>query len=180
MIILRFLIALFIALCGLAIYLFVHLGLSKPVTVTVEERGPFHFLYQTHLGAYHDIGPKITAVEEFAREQKIECPKTFGEFLDDPGAIEQDRLRSKVGCIVNDKPSVALPEGFSYELRPASQYAVGHFEGSPAIGPFKVYPKVKEYILTERLKASGAVIETYLIRGEKVTTEFLFPVELNR
>lgn len=180
MIILRFIVTLIIALIGLATYLFFYLGVNKPVTVELDERGPFHLLYKNHLGAYHEIGPVINAVEAWAAEQKIECPLTFGEYLDDPDAVDQDRLHSHAGCILTAKPSVAWPDGFTYEERPRQHYAIGHFGGSPAIGPWKAYPKIKEFIETRRLKSGGAVLETYLIRGDKVTTEFLFPVEVTR
>lgn len=177
MIILRFIVTLIIALLGLGVYLFIHLGVNKPVSIEVESRGPFHLVYKNHLGAYHEIGPVISAVESWAAAQHLDCPLTFGEYLDDPDAVDQDRLHSRGGCVLKEKPSVELPEGFTYEERPAIKYAVGHFEGSPAIGPWKVYPKIKEFIETQRLKSTGTVLETYLIRGDKVTTEFLFPLD---
>lgn len=180
MIILRFVVSLIIALFGLAAYLFFYLGVNKPVSVELEERGPFHFIYKNHLGAYHEIGPVISAVESWAAEKHLDCPLTFGEYLDDPDAVDQDRLHSRGGCILNEKPSLELPEGLTYEERARKHYAVGRFEGSPAIGPWKAYPKIKDFIETRRLKASGTVLETYLIRGDKVTTEFLFPVEVIR
>ncbi len=180
MILLRFIGLCITLLIGLAIYLFFYLGVSKPVIITTEVRGPFYFLYKTHLGAYHGIGPIITEVEKWAHEQNLECPKTFGEFLDDPNSVDQDRLRSHAGCLLTKPLSIPIPPDFAFEERKKGSFAVGRFEGSPAIGPFKAYPKIREYIQTQRLKSNGAVVETYLIQGQKVTTEFLFPVEVPR
>lgn len=163
---------------SLAAYLYFYLGFTQPVEITVEERGPLVLVYRLHLGAYHQIAPAIIEVEKWARDNGVACPKTFGEFLDDPASVDQDRLRSHAGCVVEKEVAVTLPEGFNQEVRPKRHYVVGRFSGSPSIGPIKVYPKVKDYLQTQRLKsASLAVIETYLIRGENVTTEFLFPIE---
>ncbi len=53
----KFLLALFVGTLGLFAYLYVYLGISKPVTITVAERGPFLMVYKEHHGAYHQIGP---------------------------------------------------------------------------------------------------------------------------
>jgi hypothetical protein len=165
-----------LATSALFIYLYFYLGMTKPVVIDVGERGPFVMVYKEHLGAYHQINATIEAVENWAKDHDLRCELTFGEYLDDPSAVEQDRLRSRGGCIFALRPPVPLPAEFTLEERPAKKYVIGKFEGAPSAGPFKVYPKVREYIELQRLKQSGAVIETYLIRGEKVTTEFLFPL----
>jgi AraC family transcriptional regulator len=173
----KFLGALALTAIGLFIYLYFYLGMTKPVKIETGERGPFIMVYKNHMGAYHYIGPVIAAVEKWAADNNLRCELTFGEYIDDPASVDQDRLRSRGGCIFSVKPPVPLPEGFVAEDRPKQRFVIGTFEGSPSVGPFKVYPKVQDYIQTRRLKQSGAVIETYLIRGEKVTTEFLFPLE---
>jgi hypothetical protein len=165
-----------LAASGLFIYLYFYLGMSKPVVIEVGERGPFTMVYKNHFGAYHQINTTIQAVENWAKDNNLRCELTFGEYLDDPSAVEQDRLRSRGGCLFAAKPPVPLPEDFTLEERPVKKYVIGKFDGAPSAGPFKVYPKVREYIEVQRLKQSGAVIETYFIRGEKVTTEFLFPL----
>lgn len=173
----KMLLSLLIVLSSLAIYLYIHLGVSNPVTVETGTRGPFVMIYKNHTGAYHEIGPVIAAVENWAKENDLRCDLTFGEYIDDPAAVDQDRLRSRGGCLFEQRPPIPLPEEFSVEDRPEHRYVIGHFAGSPSVGPFKVYPKVREFIDSQRLKQKGAVIETYLIRGKKVTTEYLFPLE---
>jgi len=165
------------SLIALLIYLYFYLGFFLPVTIVIEDRGPLHMIYKAHSGAYHHIGPVIEAVEKWSHEQRLRCTLTFGEYLDDPAAIDQDRLRSRGGCLYNTLPNVQLPEDFAAEVRPKKSYVVAQFNGSPSIGPFKVYPKVEEFLQTRRLKQNGPVIETYFVHGEKVTTEFLFPID---
>lgn len=173
----KMLLSLVIVLSALGVYLYIHLGLSSPVTVEIGSRGPFFLVYKNHTGAYHEIIKSISEVESWAKDNNLRCELTFGEYLDDPAAVDQDRLRSRGGCILDNPPAAPLPEELSSEARPKHQYVIGHFAGSPSVGPFKVYPKVRDFIETQRLKQKGAVMETYLIRGEKVTTEYLFPLE---
>ena len=171
------LLGLFAFVLSLAVYLYFYLGFYKPVDVALERRGPLYFLYKTHTGAYHQIGPAISAVENWTHEHKVPCEKTFGEYLDDPQAVDQDRLRSRGGCVLSG-PLNSPPAEFQYEQRPEREYVVARFSGSPAIGPFKVYPKAKQFISEKRLKSAEGAIEVYLVRGDKVETEYLFPIEV--
>lgn len=168
---------LLLAVLSLMTYLYFYLGFTKSVNIQVEQRGPFVLVYRNHIGAYHMIGPTIEAVEQWAKDQNLRCALTFGEYLDDPAALDQDRLRSRGGCLFQSlPPTLTLPTDMMREERPQRRYVVGRFEGSPSIGPFKAYPEIQKYIETHRLKNEGAVMETYFIQGDKVVTEFLFPV----
>jgi AraC family transcriptional regulator len=173
----RYLIAVvFVSLLTLGGYLYYYLGFYKPIEILEAERGPFHFLYQEHAGAYHEIGPTIAAVEKWALANNIYCAMTFGEYLDDPSAVDQDRLRSHGGCVLNARPE-KIPDDMKYEEREALKYVIGRFEGSPSIGPFKVYPKIKKHIEERRLKTSTSSLELYRVSGKQVTTEILFKIE---
>lgn len=167
----------FLSLVGvilaLAGYLYVHLGIGMPVDIEVVERGPLQMIYKEHRGAYHEIVPVINEVEKWVNDQGLRCLQTFGEYLDDPNAVDQDRLRSHGGCILGVKMA-DLPDGFHFEERERRSYVVAHFSGSPAVSPFTVYPKVKAFIERERIKTLGAVIEIYTVEGDKVHTEYLF------
>lgn len=171
-----FILTLLAAALILAGYLFYYLGYYKPVQITIEDRPAMHLLFKNHLGAYHGIGNLLQEVESWTMKSKIDCPKTFGEFEDDPQAVDQDRLRSRAGCVLN-LPVTGDTAPYLQETRAARTYVVARFEGAPGIGPFKVYPKVQDYFQEQRLKSAGAVIEVYSVNGSQVTTEFLFPAE---
>lgn len=158
---------------GLAVYLYFYLGGYKPVDIAVEKRGPQILLYKNHVGAYHEIGPTIQAVESWALAQHLLCPTTFGEYLDNPESVDQDRLRSRGGCVLTKKPE-QVPPDWTVEERPSRRFVVAHFTGSPSIGPFKVYPKVKKYLAENRLTSSEATMELYMVNGSSVMTEYLF------
>lgn len=171
------LLSLLVVLLTGAAYLYVHLGVSSPVVISEGLRGPLILLSKNHFGAYHQIGPVIEEVERWALGRGLNCRMTFGEYLDDPAAVDQDRLRSRGGCVLTARTSESPPEAFELIERPERRYVIARFEGSPSIGPFKVYPKVEQYMQERRLKTSDAVIETYVIHGQGVTTEYLFPLE---
>ncbi len=170
--------SLFVGLIFMAVYLWNYLGMDRSVQISKGQRGPFLMLYKKHMGAYHHIMPTISAVEKWATDNGASCSVTFGEFLDDPAAVDQDRLRSRGGCflrapLAQDKN---LPEGFAFESREPRQFVIARFSGAPSVGPFKVYPEVEDYLETHRLKKDGAVIEVYHVNGSQVETEYLFPI----
>lgn len=160
----------------LAVYLYVYLGVSKPVEVRLEKRGPYELLFKDHRGPYHQIGASLKEIENWALAHNVRCPQTFGEFLDDPESVDEDRLRSHAGCVLADRLATAPPE-YQSQHRPEKLYAVGRFQGSPAIGPYKVYPRVRAFLDEQRLKSSAPVIEMYTVNGDNVTTEYLFAVD---
>ena len=160
----------------LAVYLYFYLGIYRPVTVTLEPRGPFYLVFKPHLGPYHQILPVIHEVETWASGHHLNCQTTFGEFLDDPQTVDEDRLRARAGCVLT-APLPAPPADFEYQARAERTYAVGHFAGSPAIGPYKVYPKVQTFLEEHRLKSSSPIIEVYTVKGEDVLTEYLFAID---
>lgn len=170
-----FLIAVVLAVTTLGLYMASYLGAFKGVDISESEQGPFKLVYKDHTGSYHKIVSAIEQVEAWARENKIDCTQSFGEYLDDAKTVEESRLRSRGGCIVTEVPQV-LPEGFQYRELPARRYVVATFEGSPGIGPLKVYPKVEDFMKERTLTIEGPVIEIYVIHNQKaMTTTYLFP-----
>ena len=62
-----FLLSLVIVGSSLAVYLYFYLGVSKPVDISCEKRGPLNLMFKSHSGAYHEIGETIRAVEPGCR-----------------------------------------------------------------------------------------------------------------
>ncbi len=166
-----------VIVCGIAgfiIYLYTHLGLSQPVEISRGPAGPLLLLFKQHRGPYHEIGPVIREVELWALNKNIPCSKTFGEYLDDPEAIDQDRLRSNGGCVLTVLPNGMAPDGFNVSRVPEKEYVIAKFQGSPAVGPLTVYPAVKKYFAENRLVYPPTVLEIYTVNGSDVVTEYLF------
>lgn len=171
-----FLVAVLLVVITIAVWLFYYLGAFKSVDITETERGPMKMIFKEHTGSYHKIVTVIEEVEKWAKENKIDCTESFGEYIDDANVVEEARLRSRGGCIVNEIPA-QLPEGFKSREIPVRKYVQAVFEGSPGIGPIKVYPKAETYMKDRQLSMDGAVIEIYVIHSEKaMTTTYLFPI----
>jgi AraC family transcriptional regulator len=170
---------------GIATYFSLYLGAFKPVVLAEKTEGPLTLIYKVHIGAYHKIVPTLDEVQAWVESQKLVCQRTFGEFLDDPRVNEEGRLRANVGCVIENSTAnlpvplpTLYPEGFKHDVRPAKKYVTAVFEGSPAIGPSKVYPKVEEYFEAKNSKQAGPAIEIYEIHSQKaMTTTYLFPME---
>lgn len=160
---------------SLIAYLAVHLGFFEPVRITEEIRGPYHLLFEDHRGSYFKIAELIDRVERDVKSKNLDCGKTFGEYFDNPSEVDEDRLRSRAGCL-NENPYPATPPYQSAEL-PAQKFVVAHFNGSPAIGPWKVYPKAKAYIEQHHLNRRGESLEIYSRSGESISTEYLFGLD---
>jgi AraC family transcriptional regulator len=167
-----------VTVAGLVGALLFRLGTFKEVTVSEGNKGPYKIVFKNHVGAYHKIVPVIESVEKWAKENGESCHLSFGEFLDDPDKVEEDRLRSIAGCMVEKTWDFVLPAGFGFRELPSRFYVIAEFEGAPSIGPFKVYPRAKEYIEAHNYKMSGSIMEIYeILSPEKVKTTYLFPVE---
>lgn len=170
-----FLVAVLLVVVTIAVWLFYYLGAFKSVDITETERGPMKMIYKDHTGSYHKIVTVIEDVEKWAKSNNIDCSESFGEYIDDANVVEEARLRSRGGCIVKDIPA-NLPEGFKSREIPLRKYVQAVFEGSPGIGPIKVYPKAETYLKDRQWALDGAVIEIYVIHSEKaMTTTYLFP-----
>lgn len=171
----------FLGFVFLGAYLYHHLGGWREVVVDQTEQPALVLLYQVHRGAYHHINAVITAVETWAKDNQIPCARTFGEYLDDPRAVSEERLTSHGGCLLGEtlRPEI-LPEGFFIETKPPAAYVRGQFQGSPAIGPWRVYPRLHQFIEQNGLKSSTRAIEIYTMLPEGgMATEYLIPIEAN-
>ena len=168
-----------LTIAGLLGALFVYLGAYKSVEMSVGERGPYLLVYKKHVGPYHKVVPVIEEVEKWALMHGEKCKTSFGEYLDDPNVVAEDRLTSHGGCVVEKKPNV-LPPGFEFRELPKHIYVIGDFDGAPSLGPLKAYPKAKELIKERRLQEDGPVLELYERveeGGQKFVTHYLFPVK---
>lgn len=165
---------------------FFRLGGYKGVYLEKTQSEPLYLIYREHLGPYHEINDVIESVEKDVLALNLPCPKTFGEYLDDPRTRDEDRLKSIGGCVL----PIALPieeadlkdlessRGvLSYKEIEPRDIIYAKFEGAPSIGPFKVYPRAEKKINKKGLRQSAPVIEFYTIfSSRKAMTEYHFPV----
>lgn len=172
------------AIMTFAVAVFVHLGAYKSPHIAVRSIPAMTLLYVEHVGPYNEVAPLMDKVQLWAIAHHLSCNKTFGFYLDNPQTTEERRLRSHVGCVLTSTaptPDALCPtpsaEGsstcYKVEQFPAGRYIWASFDGSPAIGPFKVYPRIYDFARGHRLKTDAASLEVYTVRGQKnLTTEY--------
>lgn len=167
---------------GMVLFVLLRLGAFKDVHVTEMEAGPFFQVYQKHLGPYHLIVPKMEEIEVWLKKNQFDCPVTFGEYIDDPKLVDEDRLQSIAGCLVpkdmsQEKLSGKMPEHFLFRELPRRNYVTATFQGAPSIAPYKVYPKAFRFFEERKNKKfSGPIMEIYKPR-KVFETEYLFPAD---
>lgn len=167
------------AVIGFAIYLTNYLGTFKEVKISQGEAPVFTLLGKEHIGAYHKIVPVIEEVETWAKARGIDCTQSFGLYLEDPRRAEEERLHSWGGCWIDEKQTPSeLPADFKIQKWTAPLFVKAVFDGSPGIGPLKVYPKVEKWFEENHLTRLPGTLEVYVVRSEKeMTTTYYFPAE---
>ncbi len=169
-------------LLAVFIFIVIRTGYFKPVNINSGDQGPFVLVYQIHKGPYHKIAPVIDSVEAFFNQQGLPCPLTFGRYLHDPNTTPHDRLESHGGCAFpanNEKlAELAQQKDLTIEPLEKKEYVVAQFDGSPSIGPLKVYPYVKNWMEKYGYSITGPVIEIYQTTGpDSLHTRYLFPYQ---
>lgn len=170
------------------LYLFQYTGAFKSVSVDIDERGPYTVVFKSHVGAYHKIVSTIEEVETWAKANGLKCRLSFGEYFDDPRSVEEGRLSSRGGCMIDplipdenaklEKLKNNLPADFKVSEIPKSKAVVALFTGAPGIGPLKVYPKAEDYIVEHKLERQGSVIEIYEVFDRKsMQTTYIWPLK---
>lgn len=166
------------AIVGFVGYLMLYLGAFRSVQLSDGPVPAMTLIGKEHVGPYHKIVPVIQEVETWAKEAGLDCTRSFGLYLDDPEEVDEPRLKSFGGCVLADAKVPELPEGLSVRVFSAPHFVKALFEGSPGIGPFKVYPRVKEYIHAKGFHPLPSVLEVYIVHSAKaMTTTYYFPVE---
>lgn len=177
--------ALTVGLLIFFLYLLQYTGAFKSVDLRIDQRGPYEVIYKEHTGAYHKIVPVIEDVEKWAKTQNLKCRLSFGEYFDNPQIVEEGRLKSRGGCVIDPLvpeekkifETLVLPEGYKKDIIPESKMVVALFTGAPSIGPFKVYPKAEQFIQEGKLKATGNVIEIYeVLEKNSMRTLYFWPL----
>jgi AraC family transcriptional regulator len=154
------------------------LGVFKTVDVQDPEPQTFYLLFKEHIGPYHKIVTVIQQVEEVALGLNLPCSHTFGQYLDDPREVEEDRLKSRGGCLLTQPlQGVQLPQALHFEIL-KGEFVSALFNGSPAISPYKVYPKLFHWLEINRREMGGPILEVYGRQGTsgETETQYYFPL----
>jgi len=150
---------------------YIYLGGYKDADFQVTNRPSFYLVYKDILGSYEQTSFAIAEIEEKLKSENIICERTFGYFLDSPDKIVESDLRSKVGCLFSNSQSTSLKQT---KLSPAKSVVRAVFEGSPALGPMKVYDKAHNWLSG---KSAFPSLEIYSYNTDnKIITTYYFQV----
>ena len=153
------------------------LYLSVFASIDVKEKkiGPLKLIYKEYIGPYKETGQIQDEVYySLLNEEKIETYKGFGIYYDDPKTTPDSELRSKSGCILEEKDYDKLDRlEEDYDLMELGDqkyiYAEFPFKSKLSImlGVFKVYPQLDRY-LEEKGYEKKEVMEIYDIPNKKI------------
>jgi DNA gyrase inhibitor GyrI len=161
-------IAIIIALIALLVAFYAYYDGFKTVNFRIEEQGGETLVYENVVGDYKQASTVSNKIYyELLNNEKIETTKGFGIYYDNPKNVEKSKLRSEVGCIVENIDSATLAglaEKYQVKTLPQKQCIVTEFpfKGGMSImvGIMKVYPALAKYIENEKLKDSP-IMEIY-------------------
>lgn len=164
------LLVLIVALLGYLSYL----GVFSALKVTEQKIGPYTLAYAEYMGPYSGTGPTLTKVYNSLKQDGVECSKGFGIYFDDPKQVAADKLRSKLGCVIEAKDLAKFSKvSRKYKVMkwPAKNCLVTEFpirsNLSYMIGPLKAYPAIMKYTKEKGIQSSLA-LEIYDMQTKKI------------
>ncbi len=152
-----------------------YVGYFSKIIIEDKQAGGYLLAGEDFTGPYMKVTHTMTKVDSILKTMNIVCTKGFGIYYDNPKETPQEKCRSFVGNIIEDKDSSLLDEikskGFKVEKVAVGQALVIEFpikgNYSYMIGPMKVYPAFTKYIKEKNYKPKLAM-EVYDISNKKI------------
>ena len=108
-------------------------------------------------------------------DEKVATTKGIGIYYDNPKKVEKDKLRSEIGCIVENVDSVTLARlAKKYQIKtlPQCDFVVAEFpfkgKLSVLFGILKVYPALDKFN-KEHGYIESPITEIYDVSNKKIT-----------
>jgi len=163
-----------IGLAALAVTIFITLwraGAFEDVVVQQGKHGGYLLIGADHKGSYQKIGSVFAKVKEAQISANLDSAMFVGVYYDDPGKVEESKLRSFAGFVVKDSTeglqitkdnpdfhfvNIELRQSYFTELETSGMLSM-------IIAAVKAYPKLGETITKDRVSpnAQGVAFEEY-------------------
>ncbi len=164
------------AILALVAIIFIYYGGFNKVTCRIEKQGGEKLVYKQMTGNYAKSAKLMDEIYySLINDYAIETYKGFGIYYDNPKEVEKSKLRSEIGCIIEDKDSSKLTqitEGLSIKTFPEREYIVAEFPSkgklSILFGIMKVYPAIEKFVEKNGYKKEGTVMEIYDVPNKKI------------
>ena len=137
----------------LLVIVYAYYGGFKRISFRIENQGGETVVYENLAGDYSQ-SPKVMdrVYHALLNDEKVTTAKGFGIYYDNPKKVEKDKLRSEIGCIVENIDSytlTGLAEKYKVKTLPQSDFAVAEFpfkgKLSVLFGIMKVYPALDKF-----------------------------------
>ncbi len=157
-------------------------GLFSSVRIKEKVMGPFKLVYKEHIGPYKETGKIQDEIyHKLLNEENIETYSGFGIYYDDPQNTPQNELRSKSGCILEEKDYNnihQLDDNYNFMELEKQKFIYTEFpfktKLSIILGTFKVYPKIEKHV-EEKGYEKREVMEIYDVPNKNII--YLMPIE---
>lgn len=151
-------------------------GVFRSIQFSVVEQGGETLVYEEMTGDYRQSGVVMDRVYySLLNDYKIETFKGFGIYYDNPQKVETSKLRSELGCILEESDIHRVRElegNFKIKTCPKGKYIVAEFpykgKLSVMFGIMKVYPAMNKYVKENGFDEEGAIMEIYNIPKKKI------------
>ncbi|MGQ1889982.1 GyrI-like domain-containing protein [Thermophagus sp. OGC60D27] len=164
-----------VTLALMAIVFIYYGGLTK-VNCRIDTQGGETLVFKDMTGDYAKSGKLADEIYyALLNDYGIETFKGFGIYYDNPKEVEKNKLRSEIGCIVEQKDISKLSQlkgEFKTKTYPRKSYIVAEFpfkgKLSVILGIMKVYPSIEKFVKDKGYNNVGAVMEIYDVPNKKI------------
>ncbi|MGF1585727.1 MAG: GyrI-like domain-containing protein [Bacteroidales bacterium] len=151
-------------------------GAFKRIEFRIVEEGGETLVYEVMNGDYRQSGKVMDKVYySLLNDYKVETFKGFGIYYDNPRKVETSKLRSEVGCILEESDILKVGQldgKFKIKTYPKTTCIVAEFSYkgklSVLFGMMKVYPALNKFLIQEGYNEEGAVMEIYDIPAKMI------------
>ena len=159
----------------LLIAIYAYYGGFGKINFRIENQGGETVVYENVTGDYSQT-PKVSDKIYYAllNEEKIATTKGIGIYYDNPKKVEKDKLRSDIGCIVENTDSATLTrlaEKYQIKTLPQSDFVVAEFpfkgKLSVLFGIMRVYPALDKFN-KEHGYIESPITEIYDVPNKKI------------
>jgi len=165
-----------ISIIALIVIIYAYLGGFKKINFQLLDQGGETLVYEEMTGDYRQSAAVMDKIYYLLlNDYNIESYKGFGLYFDNPQKVEKEKLRSEVGCILENIDSTKislLKDKYKIKAFPRNKYLVTEFpyknKLSVFVGIIKVYPALNRYLKEKGFNDEGAVMEIYDTPNKKI------------
>lgn len=157
------------------VFVCVYYGAFKTISPKIKKCGGETLVFEKVTGHYKQSGEVSDRVyNKLIKDYNIETTKGFGLYFDNPKEVEESKLRSEVGCILERKDTSKLEDiskDFLVGTCPNEDYIVAEFpfKGKMSIifGIMKVYPALNKFAEENGYSINSPVMEIWDVPNKK-------------